>query len=98
TKPSGPRAVTNSAARRPRRCSRPPGSDSSAGTSTRMRTSASPSPPPFSRRGGHPVHPQLTVGNRFPDLELPDHLGKPVRLSALAGEFPLIVSFYRGYW
>jgi peroxiredoxin len=44
------------------------------------------------------VHPQLIVGKRLPDLELPDHLGKPIRLSALAGEFPLIVSFYRGYW
>ena len=44
------------------------------------------------------MHPQLIVGKRFPDLELPDHLGKPIRLSALAGEFPLIVSFYRGYW
>ena len=44
------------------------------------------------------MHPQLAVGNRFPDLELPDHRGEPVRLSKLAGEFPLIVSFYRGYW
>jgi peroxiredoxin len=44
------------------------------------------------------VHPQLTVGSRFPDLALPDHRGEPIRLSALAGEFPLIVSFYRGYW
>jgi len=44
------------------------------------------------------VHPQLVVGKRFPDLELPDHRAEPVRLSMLAGEFPLIVSFYRGYW
>jgi peroxiredoxin len=44
------------------------------------------------------VHPQLAVGNRFPDLELPDHRGEMIRLSKLAGEFPLIVSFYRGYW
>jgi peroxiredoxin len=44
------------------------------------------------------VHPQLIVGGRFRDLELPDHRGEKVRLSALAGEFPLIVSFYRGYW
>lgn len=44
------------------------------------------------------MHPQLAVGNRFPDLELPDHRGEAVRLSKLAGEFPLIVSFYRGYW
>jgi len=44
------------------------------------------------------VHPHLAVGEQFPDLELPDHRAEPVRLSALAGEFPLIVSFYRGYW
>jgi peroxiredoxin len=49
-------------------------------------------------RGGCVVHPDLAVGKQFPDLELPDHQAKPVRLSALAGEFPLIVSFYRGYW
>ena len=44
------------------------------------------------------MHPQLVVGKRFPDLELPDHTGKSVRLSGLAGEYPLIVTFYRGYW
>ena len=44
------------------------------------------------------VHSQLVVGKRFPDLELPDHRGETVRLSKLAGEYPLIVSFYRGYW
>ena len=40
----------------------------------------------------------LVIGGRFPDLELPDHCGQPVRLSKLADELPLIVSFYRGYW
>ncbi|HVQ75341.1 MAG TPA: hypothetical protein VMT79_07365 [Candidatus Binatia bacterium] len=40
----------------------------------------------------------LVVGKRFPDLELPDHRGEIVRLSALAAGFPLIASFYRGYW
>ena len=40
----------------------------------------------------------LVAGARFPDLELSDHRGKPVRLSALAGGYPLVVSFYRGYW
>jgi peroxiredoxin len=44
------------------------------------------------------MHPALTVGQRFPDLELPDHLNRAVRLSALADGFPLILSFYRGYW
>ena len=40
----------------------------------------------------------LVVGSRLPDLELPDHRGRPVRLSTLANGYPLIVSFYRGYW
>ena len=44
------------------------------------------------------MHKNLVVGRRLPDIELPDHQGKPIRLSALAGEFPLILSFYRGYW
>ena len=44
------------------------------------------------------MHPTLTVGHRFPDLELPDHRNRGVRLSALAEGFPLILSFYRGYW
>ena len=44
------------------------------------------------------VHPELVVGRCFPDLEFPDHQNQPVRLSKLAGEFPLILSFYRGYW
>ena len=38
------------------------------------------------------------VGQRFPDVELPDQDGQLVTLSQLAGNFPLIVSFYRGYW
>jgi peroxiredoxin len=44
------------------------------------------------------MHPDLVVGKRFPDLTLPDHRHQPVTLSELAGGFPLIVSFYRGYW
>ena len=40
----------------------------------------------------------LAVGGRFPDLELPDHRREPVQLSKLAAGYPLIVSFYRGYW
>jgi hypothetical protein len=40
----------------------------------------------------------LVVGGHFPDLELPDHRREPVKLSKLAAGFPLIVSFYRGYW
>jgi peroxiredoxin len=44
------------------------------------------------------MHTDVIVGGRFPDLELPDHRGQAVRLSTLAGAYPLIVSFYRGYW
>jgi peroxiredoxin len=40
----------------------------------------------------------LAVGGHLPDFELPDHRREPVRLSKLADGFPLIVSFYRGYW
>jgi len=40
----------------------------------------------------------LVVGSRLVDLVLPDHRGNAVQLSALAGGYPLIVSFYRGYW
>jgi len=39
-----------------------------------------------------------SIGNQFPDFELPDHDGQAVKLSQIAGKFPLIVSFYRGYW
>jgi peroxiredoxin len=38
------------------------------------------------------------IGKRFPDLEFPDHDGQAVKLSAIAGKFPLILVFYRGYW
>jgi peroxiredoxin len=40
----------------------------------------------------------LVVGSRLPDLELPDHRRRSVRLSVLANGYPLVVSFYRGYW
>jgi len=40
----------------------------------------------------------LKIGERFPDVELPDHDGQPVKLSALVGKFPFILTFYRGYW
>jgi peroxiredoxin len=40
----------------------------------------------------------LQVGQRFPDFELPDHDGQLFRLSDGVGSFPLILSFYRGYW
>jgi peroxiredoxin len=40
----------------------------------------------------------LKLGARLPDLELPDHLGRVMKLSEIAGKFPLIVTFYRGWW
>jgi peroxiredoxin len=40
----------------------------------------------------------LVPGGRFPDLTLPDHRGEAITLSKLANGFPLILSFYRGYW
>ncbi len=44
------------------------------------------------------MHPDLVVGGRFPDLELVDHRGQPATLSAVARGFPLVVTFYRGWW
>ena len=40
----------------------------------------------------------LSIGKRFPDLELPDHKKERVKISDIAGKFPLVVIFYRGYW
>ena len=40
----------------------------------------------------------LKVGSRLPDLELPDHQGRATKLSEIANRFPLIVTFYRGWW
>jgi peroxiredoxin len=34
----------------------------------------------------------------FPDLELPDHTGRPRRLSEIAGSDPLVLVFSRGWW
>jgi peroxiredoxin len=44
------------------------------------------------------MHSDLAVGKRFPDLTLPDHRLQLITLSELASGFPLILSFYRGYW
>ena len=40
----------------------------------------------------------LKVGQRAPDVVLPNALGQPVRLSSLWKTGPLIVLFYRGGW
>ena len=39
----------------------------------------------------------LTPGEQFPDIELPNHDGAPTKLSSLMGGFPTIVTFSRGY-
>jgi hypothetical protein len=44
------------------------------------------------------MHPDLVVGKQFPDLTLPDHRHQLTTLSELANGYPLILSFYRGYW
>lgn len=40
----------------------------------------------------------LQVGDKAPDLTLPDANGKPVRLQNLWSKGPLVVIFYRGAW
>jgi hypothetical protein len=50
------------------------------------------------RSRGEAMRADLRVGATFPDLELPDHNGRPIRLSEIAGQFPLVVTFYRGWW
>ena len=40
----------------------------------------------------------LKPGATFPDIDLPDHTGRPRRLSELAGGDPLALLFSRGWW
>jgi peroxiredoxin len=40
----------------------------------------------------------LSQGESFPDLDLPDHKGRPRRLSELAGGDPLALFTSRGWW
>ena len=40
----------------------------------------------------------LSPGNTFPDLELPDHNGVPRTLSELAEGDPVVLNFFRGWW
>ncbi len=40
----------------------------------------------------------LAPGDPFPDLDLPDHTGRPRRLSELAAGDPLALLFSRGWW
>lgn len=41
---------------------------------------------------------ELSVGGRFPDVELPDHAGATRLLSELMGGDPSVLNFYRGWW
>jgi len=56
------------------------------------------------------MNPDIQVGKKMPDFELPDHRGRPLKLSTLTGPttydmmlgfddgYPLIVVFYRGFY
>ena len=46
----------------------------------------------------YPMHPDLQVGNEFPDFELPDQTGTSQRLSKLIRGFPTVLIFSRGYY
>ena len=46
----------------------------------------------------YPMHPDLEVGNQFPDFELPDQDGKMQQLSKLIRGFPTVLIFSRGYY
>jgi peroxiredoxin len=41
---------------------------------------------------------ELSPGNTFPDLELPDHNGVPRTVSELAEGDPVVLNFFRGWW
>jgi peroxiredoxin len=40
----------------------------------------------------------LSAGQRFPDISLPDHTGTERSLSAIADDHPLVLCFVRGWW
>ena len=40
----------------------------------------------------------ITVGNTFPDYELPDHTGTKRKLSFLQGHDPMVIMIGRGVW
>ena len=46
----------------------------------------------------YPMHPDLNVGQKFPNFELPDHNGTPHKLSQLLRGFPGVLIFSRGYY
>jgi peroxiredoxin len=48
--------------------------------------------------GSDPGPPKLVPGERFPDLDLRDHTGRPRHLSEVAGGDPVALFFSRGWW
>ena len=44
------------------------------------------------------MRPDIGPGGVFPDYELPDHTGKPCKLSELQGDDPLILTLARGHY
>jgi peroxiredoxin len=45
-----------------------------------------------------PMRADLKVGATFPDFELPDQTGKPLKLSQIVHGFPTVLIFGRGYF
>ncbi len=41
---------------------------------------------------------ELSAGRPFPDLDLPDHTGRPRSLAEVAGGDPVVLVFFRGPW
>lgn len=41
---------------------------------------------------------ELSPGRPFPDLDLPDHTGRPRSLAEVAGGDPVVLVFFRGPW
>ena len=46
----------------------------------------------------YPMHPELKIGSKFPDFELPDQTGALHKLSHLLRGFPGVLIFGRGYY
>lgn len=46
----------------------------------------------------YPMHPDLKIGNKFPNFELPDQDEETQKLSQLLRGFPGVVVFGRGYF
>ena len=46
----------------------------------------------------YPMRADLRVGNKFPNIKLPDHTGAPRKLSQLLRGFPGVLIFSRGHY